>query len=190
MVTLLKGTHNSCTGEKGKGLLSKLITPFAKCQSKTISEQIIEGVTYFDLRIAYDKHDNLIICHGLWKCKKSLNDVVNRIDLYARRIEHKVYVRFMYEKRFKSEAQKLKFIEWFNKFNFRTKFIVTEVWFKKPYLVKYYTNKKAVPYEEAFVGLPVVKGRWEWLLPIPYLWYKIKGKVKFDKDKYKLIDFI
>ena len=36
-------THNSSTGEKGKGFLSFLVTPFAKTQSKTIKEQYDAG---------------------------------------------------------------------------------------------------------------------------------------------------
>ena len=32
-------THDSATGEKGRGFLSFLVAPFAKTQSKTIKEQ-------------------------------------------------------------------------------------------------------------------------------------------------------
>ena len=44
-------THDSATGEKGKGILSWLITPFAKTQSKTIKEQYESGCRMFDLRV-------------------------------------------------------------------------------------------------------------------------------------------
>ena len=36
-------THDSATGERGHGLLSWLVTPFAKTQSKTIAEQYAAG---------------------------------------------------------------------------------------------------------------------------------------------------
>jgi hypothetical protein len=42
-------THNSATGERGGGLLSLLLTPFARCQSKTLVEQYKSGVRLFDI---------------------------------------------------------------------------------------------------------------------------------------------
>lgn len=65
MGNLLIGTHNSATGEKGKGILSWLVTPFSKTQSKTIEEQYNAGCTMFDIRFKQDK-DKVVICkHGL-----------------------------------------------------------------------------------------------------------------------------
>lgn len=42
------GTHNSATGEKGKGFISLLVTPFSKCQGSDIASQINMGCRYFD----------------------------------------------------------------------------------------------------------------------------------------------
>ena len=57
-------THDSATGEKGKGFLSFLVTPFAKTQSKTIKEQYDAGCRSFDIRVREDK-DGIIRCaHG------------------------------------------------------------------------------------------------------------------------------
>ena len=36
-------THDSATGESGRGLLSRLVTPFARTQGKTIREQYDAG---------------------------------------------------------------------------------------------------------------------------------------------------
>ena len=44
-------THDSATGEKGKGFLSFLVSPFAKTQSKTIKEQYDAGCRSFDMCI-------------------------------------------------------------------------------------------------------------------------------------------
>ena len=44
-------THDSATGEKGKGLLSIIGTPFARTQSKTIKEQYDTGCRMFDIRV-------------------------------------------------------------------------------------------------------------------------------------------
>ena len=48
-------THNSGTGEKSGGWLSRLFFIFAKCQSKTLVEQYNAGVRLFDLRIRKNK---------------------------------------------------------------------------------------------------------------------------------------
>ena len=44
-------TLDSATGEKVRGFLSFLVTPFAKTQSKTIKEQYDTGCRSFDIRV-------------------------------------------------------------------------------------------------------------------------------------------
>lgn len=51
----LIGSHNSATGEKPVGWLSRLLLPTAKCQNKTVEEQLKAGVSLFDLRVT-DKY--------------------------------------------------------------------------------------------------------------------------------------
>ena len=53
-------THDSATGEKGKGLLSIIGTPFARTQSKTIEEQYVAECRMFDIRVKLIK--------GSFKC--------------------------------------------------------------------------------------------------------------------------
>lgn len=72
-------THNSATGERSKCLLHSLFSVFSKCQTKTIREQYEAGARYFDLRV--DK--NLVLCHGLWRAKKTLEDVVKEMRRYV-----------------------------------------------------------------------------------------------------------
>ena len=69
----LIATHDSATGEKGKGILSWLGTPFAKTQSKTIKEQYEAGCRMFDIRVKLI--DNEWYCaHGLWRTKRTAYD--------------------------------------------------------------------------------------------------------------------
>lgn len=49
-------THNSGTGERGGGLLSLLLTPFVRCQSKTLVEQYKSGTRLFDIRDGTQKN--------------------------------------------------------------------------------------------------------------------------------------
>lgn len=57
-------THDSATGEKGRGFLSFLVTPFAKTQGKTIQEQYDAGCRSFDIRVREHK---TYLC-VLWWC--------------------------------------------------------------------------------------------------------------------------
>lgn len=76
------GTHNSCTGEKPKGLLSLLVTPFAKCQSLTLAEQHEAGCRWFDIR-AKMVDGYLHPAHGLWICARTLDDVLQQLSSYG-----------------------------------------------------------------------------------------------------------
>ena len=85
-------THDSITGEKGKGLLSFLVSPFAKTQRKTIKEQLDSGVRYFDLRTRKTKK-GWIGAHGLWTCKKSFEEILEELNNY----NDIVYANITYE---------------------------------------------------------------------------------------------
>lgn len=91
-------THNSATGERGKCLLHSLFSVFSKCQDKTIREQYEAGARYFDLRV--DK--NLVLCHGLWRAKKTLQDVVMEMRRY---VKDSVYVAVTIEHNYSAKAQ-------------------------------------------------------------------------------------
>lgn len=71
-------THNSSTGESGHGIISWLVTPFAKCQSKTIQEQYEAGCRYFDIRVRNTKR-GYICAHGLWESKRYFIDILMEI---------------------------------------------------------------------------------------------------------------
>ncbi len=47
----LIGSHNSATGERPLGLFSLLAAPVARCQDRTIKEQLMAGVGLLDLRV-------------------------------------------------------------------------------------------------------------------------------------------
>lgn len=84
----MKATHNSATGERPANLWARLFPFVAKCQTKSIRQQDIEGVRLFDIRVRYDRQGRLVCCHGLAVYDKTLKDVVidlcHNIDLYER----------------------------------------------------------------------------------------------------------
>lgn len=76
----LLATHNSGTGERSASVLNSLIAPFARCQSKTLAQQVDANVTYFDIRVAFDKQGNLILAHGLWRSSVTLPEALSMLD--------------------------------------------------------------------------------------------------------------
>ena len=75
------GTHNSMTGYPAKCRVSEWLHPLWRCQSKTILQQLIGGVKYFDIRVRYDRHGNLIFCHGWADINTDYWDMANVIRL-------------------------------------------------------------------------------------------------------------
>ena len=75
-------THDSATGEKGKGFLSFLVSPFAKTQSKTIKEQYDAGCRSFDIRVKKDKDGVYRCAHGLWTSKRYASDILRQINSF------------------------------------------------------------------------------------------------------------
>ena len=75
-------THDSATGEKGKGFLSFLVSPFSKTQSKTIKEQYDAGCRSFDIRVRRDKDGIFRCAHGLWMGRKSATEILSEINSF------------------------------------------------------------------------------------------------------------
>ncbi len=73
------GTHDSATGEKGKGFLSWLVQPFSRTQDLTLNGQFRAGARYFDLRIAL-KDGKWYAAHGLWTSEKTFEELMQELD--------------------------------------------------------------------------------------------------------------
>lgn len=61
--------------------------PFAfvfKCQNKSLSKLIAEGCTFFDIRVSYDRDDQMIASHGLARFNASIPMVIYFISQYAK----------------------------------------------------------------------------------------------------------
>lgn len=88
------GSHDSMTYLP---LKRWYLTPFkfiAQCQSKTIEEQYEKyGIRYFDLRVSYDKDNNIEFRHGLIAYKGDVEAVLE----YLNSRDEEVWVRFILE---------------------------------------------------------------------------------------------
>ena len=172
-------THNSCTGEKGKGLLSLLVSPFSKCQSKTLAEQYDAGVRYFDVRYKYSTKRGCYVCaHGLWESERSLREVLQELNDFLG-----CYVMLTCESgaplTYASIRNLIKVLPGiqFTSFNrklprWRMDFCHTKVAHANAYTVLDWSS-------------------WCTLLPIPWLWKKLRNDhPKFNNTMFTMVDFI
>lgn len=174
------GTHNSITGYKGKGILSKLLTPFARCQTKSVNEQFNCGVRYFDIRIKYYKN-KFVLCHGLWIADVSINCIFDTLNYLGRKSP--IYVDITLE----TDNGKDKFFDYVvklkNSFNYIN---IARVNYKKPNweCIHIYNIINTV---NRFITLD--KSSWHTYIPIPWLWNKIYKFENID-NTINIKDFV
>lgn len=93
------GSHNSFTYGRPKNLLSKLVAPWSRCQTKNIFNQVAAGVKVLDLRLKFHPEggttgsnsllDKFIVAHGLY-----LPDVDWKSDLeYINSVNHSTFLK-------------------------------------------------------------------------------------------------
>lgn len=184
-------THNSFTGEKGCGLLSSLVAPFSKCQSKTLKEQHLNGCRLFDLRVKWDKSKGkFVAAHGLWTAQKSIVKLLSELDAMAAASPIKTFYMLTYEGKCEegSEIYKnfVKLKECLVSVHKHLECVQLSI--KKPYWRVLWSSPQMSYYTAAFEVL--TKDNWRTLIPIPWLWAKIRGKVEFNHDYFRMVDFL
>lgn len=91
------GSHNSITSYPCVWY-TKPFNIFAKCQSKTIEEQLKAGVRFFDFRIRMKADGSYCFAHGLVKYKvKSLTYIFDIISNFIKSNNTEVYFRVFLE---------------------------------------------------------------------------------------------
>lgn len=175
MGNFIKGSHNSATGEKSANLLSKLVRPFAKCQSKTLKQQLDEGVQAFDFRVVY-KDGKLTIVHGLWSTNLNINTTLKKIANYAKKSGKDYYVRIIYKGKL-FDHNYVSFISWYKKVPNKTLVKYHIVNKEGHSLYKNFTNHC----EHLYKDLSINFKSFYWLIPIPWLWNKLTKPNIIDK---------
>lgn len=175
-------THNSATGEKGRGLLSWLVTPFARCQGKSIEGQLSAGCRYFDLRVKKDRKGHWVLAHGLWTARTDILDVLRLLGG-----EKGVYVMLTYEGRSDNAAFLME--EFLSLYAKQLKNVqVTEVNVKHP------VWRTVKTLNEVALGTDFERldgANWRTLLPLPWLWKKLRhDKTEFQDDVFIMVDFL
>lgn len=184
-------THNSATGEKGKSLLSLILTPFSRCQGKTIEEQYASGCRMFDIRV---KNDGIAYrcAHGPWLSRRTATDILSEINGFAERC----YVSITYEGSFRSHTSRQDFLLYVASVKAQFRHIC---W--GPVAAKYSDDnltvdwQNLIPADEFFRNeqafLPLDGRTWHTFLPIPWLWKKIYFNTpEFKEDIFRFVDFL
>lgn len=185
-------THNSASGERPKNLLSCLVLPFARTQSKTIEEQYNAGCRYFDIRVKWVGGE-LYCAHGLFTTARTAHDILREINGFP----EKCYVILTYEGRIKGEKELEEFrlsVECFQQiFRYinwgQTAVKYTDRGIKVDWKV---ILPALEPSEKCVQGFLPLDGRsWQTYLPIPWLWKKIyHNRPKFSEENYLMVDFL
>ena len=184
-------THDSATGEKGKGILSVIGTPFARTQSKTIKEQYEAGCRMFDIRVKLIKGE-WRCAHGLWQSKRLAYDILEEINSFKERC----YVTLTYEGNSKKKTEfvdfvvdvkmSLRSIHWGN---ISIKYGEGSNLFKVQYDLVDFAKSGFPAAKQGF--LPLNGSTWHILLPIPWLWKKIyNDNPEFDDKCFTYVDFL
>lgn len=176
-----KATHNSVTGEEGSGLLSWLVTPFSRCQSKTLEEQYEAGVRYFDIRVFRDKYGEWRCGHGLWTAKKTFREVLYTFLYMHTDINYSLTI----EKGGDEEYTEFK-NAWGDPFARDRNMDYVAV--KHP---TWHVIAAQNPVQ-LFPKYKILDGRsWHTYLPIPWLWKKIYyDNPEFNEDYFTMVDFV
>ena len=196
----LISTHNSATGNPGYGFLSKLVTIFAKCQSKSLTEQYKAGCRYFDIRVIKTDSRGLVTAHGIWKGITFI-DALRELRNVCFLNDDFIYIDVTWEGDVSkwSDSKKRCFVK----------------------IVKYYVEYVNSNYENVKVEpirLVSVNGKhpfgtvfwksdenkptmvqkikalywftWRLLIPIPWFWRKVYGQAEFNDEYYTQVDFL
>lgn len=108
---MIIGTHNTMTYLPTKKWWMRPLAIFAKCQDKSLEQQIALGARYFDIRVRFDKNGNPILAHGLVEYEGNVWDALKTI---AQCVEVP-YVRIMLETMKDANPYQRKFFYTFKK---------------------------------------------------------------------------
>lgn len=179
-------THNSGSGERSYWLRS-LFVPFARCQDKTLLEQVQSGATWLDIRLR-KRGDKWVLAHGIWEGNDCADYLLDDVNNWARTFNKKILISIIYEGKIKDDDVK-EFLEYADAINSLTNLQVINVRDKKTW--KILKNYQDEPKYEARFDILNKQHGYRYLLPIPRLWWWLrKNDNKTTDDIYMQVDFL
>ena len=187
-------THDSATGEKGKGFLSFLVTPFAKTQSKTIKEQYDAGCRSFDIRVREDEWGVYRCAHGLWMSKRNATEILSEINSFPEPCQVCVTYEGCITDEYNYDLFEY-YCEWCKNAFFNITFGKFCIKYDKRKSVKV-SYDVVIPADKNYEGgiqgfLPLDGRSWHTYIPIPWLWDRLYHRPHtFNADKFTFVDFL
>lgn len=201
-MTYKLASHDSMTYLKPKKWWQRLGNFLAKCQSKTIVEQLEYGVSMFDLRIR-SCGDSLIFAHGLAEYGADVFEVLNALDFgsRARSISDtnydKISVRLLLEEAYDDDSDTnevafIKFCKLCEEQYPNLEFCGAYRKWDWKQIYKFNSNLTEDDIDQNHSSFVSSKGKRTWCF-IPWLYAKLNNKKILKKGtdkKYLMIDFI
>ncbi len=195
-------THNSGTGEDSYSIWDAILIPFACCQSKTLYEQVMAGVTLFDIRVKSINGDGLFLAHGLWRScvplftaltlmQRAYNKMASMDSGYKEQFP-RIFVFVTYEGRLSKEKE-IAFTGTVRGINeFFPNVAIYAISVKRP---KWRTvwNDSMIPPIKYIRDFEVLeRGNWRRFIPIPRFWAWVRGRFwnSSATTTYVMCDFI
>ena len=116
---LLIGSHHSFTGEPSECIISKLLVPFKRRQTKTLIEQYESGVRLFDFHIKWNKKfKKFYPSDGNWKTGRTLLQTFGELNNVVTANKDKVYYILTLDNELEiNELDSAEYLDMMSKFN-------------------------------------------------------------------------
>ncbi len=182
-------THNSATGERGAGLLSWLVRPFSRCQSKTLTQQHAAGCRLFDIRVRRHSDGELYCYHGLWRSRRTMLSLLAVLDILAKwDTENKTYIFLTYEGEDSPKARRIVTEARVAIFHALPHLHVVRLASKHPYGTVFWRAARCPKVVEDYSGISFKNRRW--LFPVPRFWWKRRPKPIYTQTTFTMVDFL
>lgn len=195
---MILGTHNSATSGKlvwWQRPFSMLLRLTSRCQSKSIEEQLRDGVRLFNLQVCRYKGE-WRISHGLCIYEEKLTDVLADIKLYSSVFNEKIIVQLYLDKNFfvgQNEEEFVKLVSYVKRNYCYPKFILEKAWIegtdKYPHKTEYKLSIEERYWSKTWAK--IYGNSWLDKLPLPKRHAKRhnKGYMIACKSEYLMLDF-
>ena len=194
---MTKASHNTFSYAEP---LQWWLRPFAfvaRCQSKTLTEQVEAGIRVFDLRIRQDKNGEWVIAHNAFIYARGIKVVyyLEQLDEVARESDLPVYVRVLHEVRNRRQEKYSSSIDFNNLCD----------WLNRTYRnIRFFGGQRVMDWRQDYVFQPQneidytelhASMRWpKYLHWWPWLYarlYNGRNEREFaDKDMVAFMDFV
>lgn len=193
---MIFGTHNSLTGYPLLGwrrIFGFMINPLARCQNKTIDEQLKLGVRWFNLQVNL-KGDTWYASHGIAWYNANVMEILDKLDKFAKDKNEKIYVQLYMDRHLLHHTDHIVF----RRFAMNVMSIFSNIIFERVYdeqndiLILEDKLKNGYEIYWTLTWARNVGKKWYYYLPFPKVWRKrVMNSMEIPSDtEYLMVDYI